>query len=295
VIAAYNAERCVGRAVASAREAGARHVVVVDDGSTDGTAPTAGAAGAIVVRQTNSGPGAARNRGIEIGAEHGDHVLFLDADDELLAGSIAAIERAIALCPGAAAVVGGHVQVGGGRETVREPDPGWIEHGKLYQPWPVLGTNHVFCATGLTLTDAAVRAGLRFDAGLRFAEDRDLLYRASSVGDIAISGAVLVRKHDSPGQMTAGPTQAKRWLADQLKVARLHGGANAPAGAQQELERVCSWVLKNTCRVLCRARQTLPADDWDSAVDAFRELGWRIPAGAVKWRMLGTARHFLRV
>ena len=54
-------------------------LIVVDDGSTDDTAEAAGAAGAdIVVRQRNSGKGAALTAGAR--AARGDVLLLLDAD-----------------------------------------------------------------------------------------------------------------------------------------------------------------------------------------------------------------------
>jgi len=55
-------------------------VIVVDDGSTDGTlAALAGVGGVTVIRQANAGPGAARNRGAA--AASGDYLVFLDSDD----------------------------------------------------------------------------------------------------------------------------------------------------------------------------------------------------------------------
>lgn len=55
-------------------------VIVVDDGSTDGTVETlTDIEGVSVIRQLNAGPGVARNRGAA--AANGDYLVFLDSDD----------------------------------------------------------------------------------------------------------------------------------------------------------------------------------------------------------------------
>lgn len=70
-------------------------IIVVDDGSTDGTAAVAAALGAPVrvVAQPNAGPAAARNRGLRESA--GDLLLFFDSDDLLAPGSLAALEATL--------------------------------------------------------------------------------------------------------------------------------------------------------------------------------------------------------
>jgi glycosyltransferase involved in cell wall biosynthesis len=83
VIPAYNCERFLAAAVETIRrQAHPRiEIIVVDDGSTDGTAAVARALGEGVrcITQPNAGPPAARNRGLELAC--GDLVGFLDADD----------------------------------------------------------------------------------------------------------------------------------------------------------------------------------------------------------------------
>jgi glycosyltransferase involved in cell wall biosynthesis len=85
IIPAYNAEAFLARAIRSVEAQSFRNfeVVVVDDGSTDGTAEVARGFDSVrCIGQPHLGPAAARNRGLaEAG---GDLVAFLDADDEWL-------------------------------------------------------------------------------------------------------------------------------------------------------------------------------------------------------------------
>lgn len=87
IIPAYNAEATLGRAIDSAlaQSSPPCEIVVVDDGSRDGTAAIAERYGppVRVIRQPNAGPGAARNRGVQETVS--PWVAFLDADDEWLA------------------------------------------------------------------------------------------------------------------------------------------------------------------------------------------------------------------
>jgi len=85
VIPAYNEERFIGSVVLKAR----KHVdavIVVDDGSTDGTGEIAQAAGAIVLRhERNRGKGVALNTGFDKARELGaEAIVTLDGDGQHL-------------------------------------------------------------------------------------------------------------------------------------------------------------------------------------------------------------------
>jgi glycosyltransferase involved in cell wall biosynthesis len=71
-------------------------ILVVDDGSSDGTVAFLAREhpGVRLLRQTNSGPGSARNRGIE--AATGDWVAFLDSDDLWFPWTLHHLETAVA-------------------------------------------------------------------------------------------------------------------------------------------------------------------------------------------------------
>ncbi len=87
VIPCFNRERWIGEAIESALAQGANvEVIVVDDGSTDGTSAVVSSYSDIrAVRIPNAGPSAARNEGVR--HSRGRHLRFLDSDDRLTAGS----------------------------------------------------------------------------------------------------------------------------------------------------------------------------------------------------------------
>jgi glycosyltransferase involved in cell wall biosynthesis len=90
IIPAYNAERTIRRAIASALAQTERHceVLVIDDASGDTTAAIVAdfaeqdSRVKLLRNTTNLGPAASRNRGLAVA--RGDWIVLLDADDELL-------------------------------------------------------------------------------------------------------------------------------------------------------------------------------------------------------------------
>ena len=86
LIGVYNGEAYLGEAIQSVLEQTYEPVelIVVDDGSNDGSADVARGFGTAVLyeHQARGGNGAARNRAVELA--RGDYFAFLDADDRFL-------------------------------------------------------------------------------------------------------------------------------------------------------------------------------------------------------------------
>lgn len=92
IIPAYNAVATIARAVESAlaQNYDAQEIIVVNDGSTDGTDSVVETFGAklVAINQPNRGRAAARNAGLAVA--RGEYVAFLDADDDWIAHKLAA-------------------------------------------------------------------------------------------------------------------------------------------------------------------------------------------------------------
>lgn len=101
IIPTYNRENSVGEAIESvlAQTRPADQVIVVDDGSTDGTAKVlAGFGSAIeIISQANTGVSGARNAGCA--AATGTWLTFLDSDDLWVPERLAVLERDVIAAP----------------------------------------------------------------------------------------------------------------------------------------------------------------------------------------------------
>jgi glycosyltransferase involved in cell wall biosynthesis len=168
VIPVYNAERYVAEAIGSvlAEQYPSLEILVVDDGSTDGSAKIAQSFPQVIYyHQANRGPAAARNLGI--GLAKGDFILFLDADDRFPVGKIRKQLSYFDQRPDLEMVLGKSqffFEDGASKEIFRFPDD-------TYQAVSVL------LGAGLYRKTMFDKNGL-FDEELRFSEDFDWFNRA---------------------------------------------------------------------------------------------------------------------
>lgn len=171
IIPVYNGERYLAEAVHSilAQTVPTLEIIVVDDGSTDGTARVAQRFGDAVcyVYQPNRGPAAARNRGLE--RARGEIVAFLDADDLWREGKLACQCARLEADP-TLDIVLGHTQF---VQHEPGPDAGPVPTG---EPYP-----QFFLGGALFRRSAFTRVG-GFDESLLCCEDWDWFLRAYDMG-----------------------------------------------------------------------------------------------------------------
>lgn len=201
VIPAYNAAAFVGDAVRSvlSQEHTEVECVVVDDGSTDGTAGVVREFDDDRVRylhQQNAGVSAARNRGIE--AARGDLVGFLDADDVWLPAKTSAQVAVFDRRPDVSLVVTGYTIVDSElrpRFTVL-PDRRELDLRRLLM-LEASGIGLSF--TGMARRDLVAR--LRFSDRYATSADLELALRLRAAGPVegVLEPLALYRTH--AGQM----------------------------------------------------------------------------------------------
>lgn len=111
IIPCYNHGKFLKKAVKSVQSQDITEVeiIVVDDGSTDNTFQVAENLAVHYIKQKNSGLSSARNTGIE--QSNGDFLVFLDADDWLLPGSLETNRNILIEQPELAFVSGAHEKV----------------------------------------------------------------------------------------------------------------------------------------------------------------------------------------
>ncbi len=183
----YNGERFLAEAIHSVLDQTLPpdEIIVVDDGSTDGTAALIRSLGTDIrsAYQPNQGPAAARNRGLELA--HGEIIAFQDADDLWTEGRLAIQVGRLARHPSVHAVIG--------RTRFIYEDTAPVEFAALTT---AMTLPHWFLGihSGLYRRSAFEVVG-QFNANLRYHEDLDWFRRARAAGLIFLSHADVVLLH----------------------------------------------------------------------------------------------------
>ena len=195
VIPAKNVAAYVGETIASAlAQREVTEVIVVDDGSSDDTVAIVRALRDPRLRLMNNdsaGVSAARN----FGARHasGDWLLFLDADDRLREGAVAALLAASRAAPRAVLVYGDYNTIDSeGRQIGRRE----LLKGRRKPSGDVLArlaAGNFIVNGGIVLTRAeAFRAIGGFDVSLRYCEDWHCWCRLAAIGEFEFAPKLLL-------------------------------------------------------------------------------------------------------
>ena len=266
VVPCYNVEAYVERAVASAvaQTWPPAEVLCVDDGSTDGTLGglrrlEAAHPGLVrVLTGPNEGACAARNRGLAEAT--GAYVQFLDADDALDAGKLAA-QTEIAKQSGADLVAGAYRhQSPDGGEGAYPAEPG--------NPWVRLLEKRLGITSSNLWRRAAVEAVGGWAEGLASSQEADLMARMLKNGaTVAFDPeprTTVYAREGSISRVFSGPNRERyvRVRADALRYAEEHGlleGADLAAARETVFKSVRALYPYDRAAALAHYRRALPA------------------------------------
>ena len=276
VVPVYNNADTVVAAIQSALEQvpPPAEVLVVDDGSTDGSAAAvrqafAGDASVRLIQQDNAGPSRARNRGIEEASQ--PYLAFLDADDEWLADKLALQSRVLAAEPSVGLVA---------CDWVRErPDTGERVHAAAGPPWSRLTYRDCLVLNRFQTSTVLMRTALArslggFDATVDGAEDWDLWVRtAQAAGVVKLNRALVVYRDVATGYSKDvwRVYQTMHRLLDKHR-------ATAPQGFRtiEAWHHLRFFVALHLMGERARARAAL-------AAALAPRLRWRVPAATVAY------------
>jgi len=193
VIPTYNRAYCLRDAIDSVLTQSFRdfEIIVVDDGSTDGTNEVVKQYGDRIrlIQQVNAGVSAARNTGIR--AAKGEWIAFLDSDDTWEPDKLNVQVNDLLAVPSAVAHMVDTIFIVSDQENIslfqlREMQEEYKKHPIRVRPLcDVLLTG--FFPTTWILKRKAIESAGYFDTALRISEDTDLLSRVAMEGPFVIN------------------------------------------------------------------------------------------------------------
>jgi glycosyltransferase involved in cell wall biosynthesis len=228
IIPAFNAEPYITETLDSVLSQTYPHfeVVVSDDGSTDATRERVAAYGSrvkYVHRENSGGVSAPRNAGVR--AASGSLLAFIDADDLMAPGRIAAEVRCFARHPDAGLVFSDYGEFGPDKRQELGHFPSCPMLTRLLAQAPVTAHSMVLdsaTATEVLLTEnfgsssPMVRRRVfdlvgGYDESTMSSEDFDFQYRVASVCPVGIVPGIHWYKRQHPMNMSANVERVLRW------------------------------------------------------------------------------------
>ncbi|MFG0284222.1 MAG: glycosyltransferase [Phycisphaerales bacterium JB039] len=249
----------LAEAVASARACPeVAEVIVVDDGSDP---PAAAPEGARLIRQRNTGPAGARNRGLA--ASTAPWALLLDDDDLLRPAGVSAM-LALAERLGAVGAVAARIERSASGDRAKPAPAEWVG-GALDGPGDVFRPTVLFNGSGILIRRDGQAAPLRFDQGLFVVEDRDFLRRLAELGPIAVCAepVVIARRRDDGSNLTSARHLRRRIRGHVLLLRRY-----LDPGSERWLREQTLWLL----RACAKAR--IDDGHWALLRAEARRRGW---------------------
>jgi glycosyltransferase involved in cell wall biosynthesis len=212
VIPTYNRRDVIVTAIGSAlaQDVPGIEVLVVDDGSTDGTAAELSREHAAeprvrVIRRPNGGPPAARNTGID--HARGEYLALLDSDDVWLPGYLASQLELLSASGADLVIANGAMQ---------DQDGAWVhlfEHPLFVLPDSTAAMcKGTWMLPSCTVMRLEVARTLRFDEAFRMCDDTEFMFRFNEAGYRCVGNPQMLARY-------------RALWAD--------GGDGGPAGARQ--------------------------------------------------------------
>jgi len=200
IIPCYNQAHFLGEAIESGLAQTYPHheIIVVDDGSTDATSEVAGSyAGVQCVRQRNAGLSAARNAGVRV--SRGQFLVFLDADDRLLANALQSGLNCFQGHP-ECAFVSGHFRYINADGSVRLQFP---QEELEFDPYrALLHRNYISMHATVMYRRQVVEAVGGFTTSLQSCEDYDMYLRIVRTHNVRRHDGVVAEYRSHEGSMS---------------------------------------------------------------------------------------------
>jgi glycosyltransferase involved in cell wall biosynthesis len=218
VIPCYNQAHFLSEALESVFNQGYGRIetFVIDDGSTDNTCQIAERYPQVHYRrQANQGAAAARNTGIA--ESWGDLLVFLDADDRLLAWAIETGVQALREDQTIACTIGACRDVGPGGEVLGAPDQLLI-HSDHYLA--LLRSCFILSGSSVLFSRWCLEAVGGFDQSYPAGDDYDLYLRIARRWPIQCHGRVVTEYRRHADSLTGDPVQTLRGELGALRAQR---------------------------------------------------------------------------